>query len=159
MRLFSPAFSQPQSLAMEVPLLLCQLCLSLSTSIQEPPSATPCHTSLPVHRFPSITQCLSCPTFATHNSVLGDAQNCSRSIMMTDKQSSELTPVFSNITEPNFSPNCATGFLLFCFYYCVSRRRRRGSTLTRTHRWNVYDLKNPRKGMLNPFNITSLLTC
>ena len=40
-----------------------------------------------VRRFPSITQCLSCPTFASHNSILGNAKNCSCSIMMTNKDS------------------------------------------------------------------------
>ena len=40
-----------------------------------------------VRRFPTITQCLSCPTFASHNAILGDAQNCSCSIMMTNADS------------------------------------------------------------------------
>ena len=60
-------------------------------------------------RFPSITQCLSCPTFASHNSVLGNAQNCSCSIMMTNEDSlshaacKRTDTVFSNFTKPNFS--------------------------------------------------------
>ena len=53
-------------------------------------------------------QCLSCPTFASHNSILGNAQNCSCSIMVTDKGSlshaacKRTDTVFSNFTEPNF---------------------------------------------------------
>ena len=43
--------------------------------------------TFPVRRVPCITQCLSCPTFASHNTVLGNAQNCFCSIMMTDKDS------------------------------------------------------------------------
>ena len=70
-----------------------------------PRSAT--YTS-PVRRFPSITQCLSCPTIASRNSVLGNAQNCSRSIIMTDKDSlshaacKRTDTKFSYFTEPNF---------------------------------------------------------
>ena len=70
-------------------------------------SGAECHT-FPVRRFPSITQCLSCPTFASHNSILGNAQNCSCSIMMTHKDSSSdatrrrADTVFSNFTNPNF---------------------------------------------------------
>ena len=58
-----------------------------------------------VRRFPSITQCLSCPTFASHNSILGNAQNCSCSIMMTNKDSlshatcKRTDTVFSNFTK------------------------------------------------------------
>ena len=48
--------------------------------------ATICH-GLPVRRVPGIAQCMSRPTFASHNSVLGNGQNCSHSIMMTDKHS------------------------------------------------------------------------
>ena len=74
--------------------------------------------TFPVRRFPSITQCLSCPAFASHNSILGNAQNCSCSIIMTTKDSlshaacKRTDTVFSNFTKPNFlSPNCAIGFL------------------------------------------------
>ena len=45
--------------------------------------------TFPVRRFPSITECLSCPTFASHSTVLGNAQNCSCSVI-------------SNFTKPNF---------------------------------------------------------
>ena len=41
----------------------------------------------PVRRFPRIAQCLSRPTFASHKPILGNAQNCSCSIMMTDEDS------------------------------------------------------------------------
>ena len=41
--------------------------------------------AVPVRRVPCITQCLSRPTFASHNSVHGNAQHCSRSSMMTDQ--------------------------------------------------------------------------
>ena len=43
--------------------------------------------AFPVRLFPSITQCLSCPTFASHNHILGNLQNCSCSFMMTIKDS------------------------------------------------------------------------
>ena len=65
--------------------------------------------TFPVRRFPSITQCLSCPTFASHNSILGNAQNCSCSIMMTNKDSlshaacKRTDTVFSNFTKPKLS--------------------------------------------------------
>ena len=61
--------------------LLCQL---QCWSHHLPWSATQ---TFPVRRFPSITQCLYCSAFASHNSVLGNAQNCSCSIMMTNKDS------------------------------------------------------------------------
>ena len=51
--------------------------------------------TFPDRRFPCITRCLSCPTFASHNSSLGDAQNCSCSIKMTNEDS------FSNFEKPN----------------------------------------------------------
>ena len=43
-----------------------------------------------------------------------------------------------------------------CFFW-VLRRKRRGFSLTRTHHqcWCVYDMKNPRTGMLKQVNITS----
>ena len=62
----------------------------------------------PVRRFPSIAQCLSRPTLASHNSILGNAQNCSCSIMMTNEDSlshaacKRTDTVFSNFTKPNF---------------------------------------------------------
>ena len=61
------ALFQPQSLAMEVPLLLvsCNFLRQLQFwSHHLPRSATQ---TFPVRWFPSITQCLSCPTFASHN--------------------------------------------------------------------------------------------
>ena len=73
--------------------------------------------TFPVRRFPCITQCLSCPTFASHNSILGNAQNCSCSIMMTNEDSlshsacKRTDTVLSNFTKPIFSPNCAIGIL------------------------------------------------
>ena len=57
--------------------------------------------AVPVRRFPSITQCLVCPTLASHNSVLGNAQ----------KLAKELTPSSPIVRNQTFSPNCATGFL------------------------------------------------
>ena len=63
--------------------------------------------TFPVHRFPNITQCLSCPAFASHNSILGNAQNCSCSIMMTNEASwshaacKRTDTVLSNFTKPN----------------------------------------------------------
>ena len=60
-------------------------------------------------RLPSITQCLPCPTFASHNSILDNAQNCSCSIMMTNKDSlshaacKRTDTVFPNFTKPFFS--------------------------------------------------------
>ena len=74
------------------------------------------HKTFPVRRF-AITQCLSCPTFASHNSTLGNAQNCSWSILMTNKDSlSHATckrpdTVLSNLRNQALSPNCASGFL------------------------------------------------
>ena len=59
-------------------------------------------------RFPSITQCLSCPTFVSYNYILVNVQNCSCSIMMAPKDSSEscdlrrANTVFSNFTKSNF---------------------------------------------------------
>ena len=47
----------------------------------------PAAQAVPVRRVPGIAQCMSRPTFASHNSVLGNAQNYSHSIMMTDKHS------------------------------------------------------------------------
>ena len=64
--------------------------------------------TFPDRRFTSITQCLSCGIFASHNSTLGDAQNCSCSIMMTSKDPlshaacNRTDTVFSNVTKPNF---------------------------------------------------------
>ena len=43
--------------------------------------------AIPVRRGPCIAQSLSRPTFAAHSSVLGNVQNCSRSITLTDKDS------------------------------------------------------------------------
>ena len=46
------------------------------------------------------------------NFCLAQLHSWSCSIMMTDKNSlSHPDTVFSNLTKPNFSPNCATGFL------------------------------------------------
>ena len=70
--------------------------------------------TFPVRRFPSVTQCLSRPTFASHHSIIGNAQNCSSSIMMTNKDSlsraacKRTSPFLRNQT---FSPNCVIGFL------------------------------------------------
>ena len=89
-------FFQLPSLAMGVPLLVCQL------RFREQQLATACHTSSP------SSQRLSRPTLASHNSVLGDAQNCSCSIMMTNKDSlshaarKRTDTVFSKFTKPNF---------------------------------------------------------
>ena len=64
--------------------------------------------AFPVRRFPSITHCRSCPTFASHNSILGNTQDCSCSMMMTDKESlshatcKRTDTVFSKFTKPNF---------------------------------------------------------
>ena len=64
--------------------------------------------TFPVRRFSSIAQCLSRPTFASHNSVLGNAQNCSCFIMMTHNDSlshaacKRTDTVFSYFTKPNF---------------------------------------------------------
>ena len=58
--------------------------VNFNSAVHLPRSATQ---AFPVRRFPSLTQCLSRPTFAAHNSVLGNAQNYSCSIMMTDKDS------------------------------------------------------------------------
>ena len=72
--------------------------------------------TFPVRRFPSITHCLSCPTFALHSSILGNAQNCSCSIMTTNEDSlchaayKELTPSSPILRNQTF-PNCAIGFL------------------------------------------------
>ena len=46
--------------------------------------------AVPVRRLSSIAQCLSRPTFASHNSILGNTRNCSGSIMMTNKDSLSL---------------------------------------------------------------------
>ena len=57
---------------------------------------------------PSITQCLSCAPFASQDSILGNAQNCSSSSMMTNEDSlihaacKRTDTIFSNFTEPNF---------------------------------------------------------
>ena len=62
----------------------------------------------PIRRFPSITKCLSSPTLASHNSILGNAQNCSCSIMKTNQDSLShaarkcTDTIFSSFTEPNF---------------------------------------------------------
>ena len=73
--------------------------------------------TFPIRRFPSIAQCLSCPTFASHNSILRNTQNCSCSIMVTNeilrvmrlaKGLTSSSPILRNQT---FSPNCAIGFL------------------------------------------------
>ena len=61
--------------------LLCQLQFQ---SHHLPRSATQ---SVPVRRFPSNAQCPSCPTFASRTSILDNGQNCSCSIMKTDKNS------------------------------------------------------------------------
>ena len=64
--------------------------------------------TFPVGRFPSIAQRLSCPAIASHNSSLGNAQNCSCSIMMTNKDSlshatcKRTDTVLSNFSKPNF---------------------------------------------------------
>ena len=89
--------------------------------------------AVPVRRFPSITKCLSCPTFALHNSVLS---------WMTNKDSLSHAPckltdtVFSNFTEPNFlsklrhwlsppstrSPHF-TRLILILIMTCAAKRR------------------------------------
>ena len=62
----------------------------------------------PVRSISCIVQWLSRPTSASHNAVLGNTQNCSFSIMMTDKDSLSHAArkwtdnIFSKITEPNF---------------------------------------------------------
>ena len=100
------ALFQPQSLAMVSPSFFvgCDILRQLQFwSHHLPRSSTQ---TFPVRRFPSITQCLSCPAFASHNSILGTAQNSSCSIMMTNEDTlrlaNELTLSFSNFTKPNF---------------------------------------------------------
>ena len=96
-----------------VPLLLRQLQFR---SHHLPRSATQ---TFPVGRLPSVTQCLSCPTFASHNSILGNAQKCSCSIMMTTKDSlshetcKRADTVFSNFTKPNFFQIAPLTFYIF----------------------------------------------
>ena len=57
---------------------------------------------------PCVTQCLSRPTFTSHDSLLSDTQHCSCSIMMTNKGSSGQTTckcadtILSNFTKPDF---------------------------------------------------------
>ena len=98
-----------------------------------------------VSGFPGVAQCLCCPTFASHNSTLGNAQNCSCSIMMTNKDSlshaacKRADTVFSNFTKPNFlsklrhwlSPSSTTSPqftrfpslpLLILFVTCAAKR-------------------------------------
>ena len=63
--------------------------------------------TFPVRRFPSIAQCLSRPTFASHNSFFGNAQHaCSIMTTNTDSLShaacTKTDTVFSNSTKPNF---------------------------------------------------------
>ena len=58
-----------------------------STSILEPPFATECHTNLPSSSIPKHHQRRSCPSFVSHNSILGNAQHCFCSIMMTNEDS------------------------------------------------------------------------
>ena len=71
-----------------------------------PVCVTECHTNLPSSSIP--TQCLSRQTFPSHNPILGNAQNCSCSIMMTNEDSlrhaacKRTDTVFSNFTKPNF---------------------------------------------------------
>ena len=62
--------------------------------------------AVPVRSIPCIDQWLSRPGFASHNSLLGNTQNCSCSIMMTNKDAMSKTAckkhtIFSNCTEPN----------------------------------------------------------
>ena len=58
--------------------------------------------TFPIRRFPSITQCLSCPIFASHNTFVGN------SIMMINEDSlshaacNRTDTIFSNVTKPNF---------------------------------------------------------
>ena len=65
--------------------------------------------TFPVRPFLSITQCQSCPAFfASHNSILGNAQNCSCAITMSNKNSlshatcKRTDTIFSNFMTPNF---------------------------------------------------------
>ena len=88
----------------EVPLLLCQLCPSY---VNFNSGATIRHgvpQAVPVRRVPSITQYLSCPTFA---SVLGNAQICSCSILMTDKDSLSHALVFPSLPILILRKTCA----------------------------------------------------
>ena len=85
-----------------------------STSILAPPSAAT--QTFPVRRFSSITQCLSCPTFASHNSILRDAQKLL--MIMNDQQRFlELCgfsdTVFSDLTKPNFLSKLRLAFSIF----------------------------------------------
>ena len=62
----------------------------------------------PVRRIPCTAQRLSRPIFSRHNSVLGNAQHCSCSTIMTNKDAlSHVTckgtdAMLSDLTEPNF---------------------------------------------------------
>ena len=81
----SASLFQPRSLAMRSFFVSCDFVRQLQFwSHHLPRSASQ---NFPIRRFPSITQCLSCPTFASHNSILGSTQNCSCSTMMTNEDS------------------------------------------------------------------------
>ena len=122
--------------------------------------------AVPVRRVPRITQCLSRPTFASNNSILGKTQNCSCSMMMTNEDSLShaackcTDTTFSKFAEPNFlsrlrhwlSPNSTrspyfTRFSVFADPHLVHglRCKKRPSQLSsglstamRTLLWSVY---------------------
>ena len=64
--------------------------LNLQRSFNHNPSPRSATQAVQVRQFTSIAQCPSCPTFASHNSVLRNAQNCPCSIIM--RLANELTP-------------------------------------------------------------------
>ena len=101
-------FFQPQSLAMETPFFPWQPWLTLSTSIQEPPFATACHTkpSQFVASHASHSVCLV-QFLPLTTPVLVKAQHCSCSIKMTNEDSLNHAAckwsdtILANFTEPN----------------------------------------------------------
>ena len=99
------------------------LCQFQLMSYQLPRRATQ---GIPVRSIPCIVQWLSRPTFASHNSTLGDSHNCSCSTMMTTKDSLShvalqvnWTPHSPILRNETFPPYCVTGFPIFVQFVSV----------------------------------------
>ena len=130
-----PEFFEAQSLWSNSCFVRCPL---QCTSHHLPRRAT---RAVPVRRVPCIAQCLSHPICASHYSVLGNTQNCSCSIMMTNEDAlshaapKELTPsspILQNQTFPlQILPLAFSMFVQFVSVHSFSIfTRKRGNQLS-----------------------------
>ena len=100
-------------------------------------------TNFQIHRFPGITQSLTYPTVASHTSILGNIQNCSLPILVTNKGS--LNPSFQSWVDTFFSNSFETkssfrivptdGEIQFSACSRIALQNEESNWVTKLHLW------------------------